>query len=49
MGILVILFLCMVLHKLPGKDMAVSSWLALGPLGTGTLGLLTLGTAAQQA
>lgn len=29
--------------------MAVSSWLALGPLGTGTLGLLILGTAAQQA
>jgi len=48
MGILVILFLRMVLHKLPGKDMAVSSWLSLGPIGTGTLGLLTLGTAAPQ-
>ena len=43
MGVLVILFLRMVLHKLPGKDMAVSSWLSLGPIGTGTLGLLLLG------
>ncbi|MBO9471470.1 TDT family transporter [Endozoicomonas sp. G2_2] len=48
MGILVVLFLRMVLHKLPGKDMAVSSWLSLGPLGTGTLGLLTLGSAAPE-
>lgn len=48
LGVLVILFLRMVLHKLPGRDMAVSSWLSLGPLGTGTLGLLTLGTAAPQ-
>ncbi|MDA3921232.1 MAG: fluoride efflux transporter CrcB [Salinisphaera sp.] len=29
--------------------MAVSSWLSFGPLGTGALGLLTLGTAAQIA
>jgi C4-dicarboxylate transporter/malic acid transport protein len=43
MGILVILFLRLVLHKLPKRDMAVSSWLALGPLGTGALGLLVLG------
>lgn len=49
MGILVILFLRLVLHKLPGREMAVSSWLSLGPLGTGTLGLLTLGTAAPHA
>ncbi|AWN15972.1 TDT family transporter [Salinisphaera sp. LB1] len=46
MGILVILFLRLVLHRLPGPDMAVTSWLALGPLGTGALGLLTLGAAA---
>ncbi len=46
MGVLVILFLRMVLHKLPGKDMAVSSWLSLGPIGTGTLGLLLLGADA---
>lgn len=49
LGILVILFLRLVLHKLPGPDMAVTSWLALGPLGTGTLGLLTLGEAAGHA
>jgi C4-dicarboxylate transporter/malic acid transport protein len=42
-GILTILFLRLVLHKLPKRDMAVSSWLALGPLGTGALGLLVLG------
>ena len=42
-GVLVVLFLRMVLHKLPKRDMAVSSWLALGPLGTGALGLLVLG------
>ncbi|WP_353214451.1 TDT family transporter [Salinisphaera hydrothermalis] len=49
LGILVILFLRLVLHKLPGPDMAVTSWLALGPLGTGALGLLTLGEAAGHA
>jgi len=46
LGILVILFLRLVLHKLPKRDMAVSSCLALGPLGTGALGLLVLGRAA---
>jgi C4-dicarboxylate transporter/malic acid transport protein len=43
LGLLVILFLRLVLHKLPKRDMAVSSWLALGPLGTGAFGLLILG------
>jgi C4-dicarboxylate transporter/malic acid transport protein len=43
LGVLVILFLRLVLHKLPPREMAVSSWLALGPLGTGALGLLVLG------
>jgi C4-dicarboxylate transporter/malic acid transport protein len=43
LGVLVILFLRLVLHKLPKREMAVSSWLALGPLGTGSLGLLVLG------
>ncbi len=43
LSILVILFLRLALHKLPRRDMAVSSWLALGPLGTGALGLLVLG------
>jgi tellurite resistance protein TehA-like permease len=45
MGILVILMLRLVLHNLPPRDMAASSWLALGPIGTGALGLLLLGQA----
>ena len=43
MSVLVILLLRLVLHKLPMRDMAASSWLALGPIGTGALGLLLLG------
>ncbi|QTL04538.1 TDT family transporter [Aquabacter sp. L1I39] len=43
MSILVILLLRLTLHKLPTRDMAASGWLALGPIGTGALGLLTLG------
>jgi len=46
MSMLVILLLRLVLHKLPDKDMAASGWLALGPIGTGALGLLLLGGAA---
>jgi C4-dicarboxylate transporter/malic acid transport protein len=46
MSILVILVLRLVLHKLPHKDMAASGWLALGPIGTGALGLLLLGADA---
>lgn len=36
-------------HKLPHRDMAASSWLTLGPIGTGSLGLITLGQAAADA
>jgi tellurite resistance protein TehA-like permease len=36
----------MAIHKLPPATMAASSWLALGPIGTGALGLLVLGGAA---
>jgi tellurite resistance protein TehA-like permease len=43
MSILVILLLRLLLHKLPHRDMGASSWLALGPIGTGALGLLLLG------
>lgn len=39
LGILVILFLRMALHKLPPAGMAATSFLALGPIGTGALGL----------
>ncbi len=41
--ILAILVLRMALHKLPHEGMAASSWLALGPIGTGALGMLVLG------
>ncbi|MCX7097877.1 MAG: TDT family transporter [Methylococcales bacterium] len=46
MSLLVILLLRMVLYKLPPVNMAASCWLALGPIGTGALGLLLLGEAA---
>ncbi|WP_017902198.1 TDT family transporter [Pseudomonas asplenii] len=42
-SILAILLLRMALHKLPHENMAASSWLALGPIGTGALGMLLLG------
>jgi C4-dicarboxylate transporter/malic acid transport protein len=47
-GILAILILRMALHKLPHERMAASSWLALGPIGTGALGMLVLGGDAPQ-
>jgi C4-dicarboxylate transporter/malic acid transport protein len=46
MSVLVLLFLRLALHKLPERDMGVSAWLALGPIGTGALGLVALGAAA---
>ena len=42
-AILTILMLRLVLHKLPEKELAVSSWLALGPIGTAALALFVLG------
>jgi C4-dicarboxylate transporter/malic acid transport protein len=45
MSILVILVLRMAIHKLPPAGMAATSWLALGPIGTGALGLLVMGAA----
>ncbi len=48
-GVLVILFLRLAWHKLPHRDMAVSTWLTLGPIGTGSMGLLLLGGDAQRA
>ncbi len=44
--ILSILILRMALHKLPHESMAASSWLALGPIGTGALGMLVMGADA---
>ncbi|CCG08458.1 TDT family transporter [Pararhodospirillum photometricum] len=46
LSVLVILVLRLVLHKLPERTMAATGWLALGPIGTGALGLLVLGNAA---
>jgi C4-dicarboxylate transporter/malic acid transport protein len=48
MSILVILVLRLALHKLPERELAVSGWLALGPIGTGALGLLLLGSDAPR-
>ena len=47
LSMLVILLLRMAIHKLPHASMAASSWLALGPIGTGALGLLVLGADAR--
>ncbi len=48
MSFLVILLMRLVLHKLPPTDMVATSWLALGPIGTGALGLMLLGTDAAK-
>ena len=45
-AILTILLLRLAVHKIPGKELAISSWLALGPIGTGALALLVLGVQA---
>ncbi len=45
-AILTILFLRMALHRLPPDSMAASSWLSLGPIGTGALGMIVLGAEA---
>ncbi|MCS3747411.1 C4-dicarboxylate transporter/malic acid transport protein [Xanthomonas arboricola] len=46
MSILGILLLRMALHRLPPASMAASSWLSLGPIGTGALGMLVMGADA---
>ncbi|RQR44913.1 C4-dicarboxylate ABC transporter [Burkholderia sp. Bp9126] len=45
-SILTIIFYRLVIHKLPPAQLGPSSWLTLGPIGTGALGLLALGQAA---
>jgi tellurite resistance protein TehA-like permease len=40
MSVLVVLFLRMALHKLPEPAMAASSWLSVGPIATGAMGLI---------
>lgn len=49
LSIVVILLLRLVLHRLPSSDLAPSSWLVLGPISTGALGLLLLGADAHRA
>jgi len=49
MSILVLLVLRLSLHKLPEREMGASAWLALGPIGTGALGLVLLGVDAPAA
>ncbi len=49
LGILTLLYFRLAVHKLPPKEMAVSTWLSLGPLGTGAFALQTLGAAAPHA
>jgi C4-dicarboxylate transporter/malic acid transport protein len=48
-SILTLVFFRLVIHKLPHRDLGASSWLTLGPIGTGALGLLSLGQAAPAA
>lgn len=48
LGILTVLYLRLALHKLPARELGVSTWLSLGPIGTGAFALLTLGAAAPQ-
>ncbi|MFW2040090.1 TDT family transporter [Acinetobacter sp. ULE_I001] len=47
-GILTILMLRLAVHQLPSKELAITSWLALGPIGTGALALLILGAQAPE-
>ncbi len=47
-AILTILMLRLALHQLMPKELAISCWLALGPIGTGALALLVLGVEAPQ-
>ncbi len=47
-AVLTILMLRLALHKIPNQDLAITGWLALGPIGTGALALLVLGAQAQQ-
>ena len=48
MLILGILFLRLALHQLPSPELAMTGWLAVGPIGTGALALLLLGEQATR-
>ncbi|MCL4521669.1 MAG: C4-dicarboxylate ABC transporter [Firmicutes bacterium] len=42
-----VLFLRFAVHNLPPADMAISTWISLGTLGTGIMGLVLLGNDSQ--
>lgn len=48
-SLITLVLLRLAIHKLPDTDFAATSWLPLGPLATGCLGLLTLGHDAPAA
>lgn len=48
-SVLTVVFFRLVIHKLPHRDLGPSSWLTLGPIGTGALGLLALRHVAPDA
>ncbi|BCR22905.1 TDT family transporter [Aquipseudomonas alcaligenes] len=48
-SLITLVLLRLALHKLPDTDFSATSWLPLGPLATGCLGLLTMGQAAPAA
>ncbi|WP_043311009.1 TDT family transporter [Pseudomonas sp. ML96] len=48
-SLITLVLLRLALHKLPDTDFAATSWLPLGPLATGCLGLLTMGRDAPAA
>lgn len=48
-SLITLVLLRLALHKLPDTDFAATSWLPLGPLATGCLGLLSMGRDAPAA
>ncbi|MBU1332789.1 MAG: TDT family transporter [Gammaproteobacteria bacterium] len=48
-SLITLVLLRLALHKLPDTDFAATSWLPLGPLATGCLGLISMGQAAPLA
>lgn len=48
LSIIVIYFCRLVVHKLPPREVVISSFLPLGPLGQGAYGMIQLGLASQK-
>ncbi|KAI8877885.1 hypothetical protein K501DRAFT_197146 [Backusella circina FSU 941] len=48
LSIIVIYFYRLAIHKLPPKEIIISSFLPLGPLGQGAYGMIQLGSAGQR-